>query len=392
VKRRLIYFCNALDDRTRLERKITTDSPAASKKVFMLANAVKCQGIYPIILSLGRGRQNGSGKFFKKVVRRVNGVPVIYLPFINIPFLSELLSIIASFSVVNSLLPYRKKTVMLYYNANPFYILSLFFASIFGFKNVLDLEDGYFESPSFKVSYISNKIVNLFYNFFCQKMLLACSALEDLALRKKTYCYYGIVEKEALKKDWRSPKIVALFGGTVSPETGAEYLLGVIEKINQEKPAWASQLSICVTGKGDCLERFNILEKENNYLDVKVWGRTTNLEYQAILNRCHIGLALKLVNGSLADTTFPSKVIEFAGAGLLVMSTDISDVKKIFGKTIVYVDDEEVSSLFNELKAAVLDRVATEMTVLKGVEKVHENCGKSLTGQKLTEFLFDTLR
>jgi hypothetical protein len=122
--RRLIVVCNALDDETRLERGISTDSPAASRKVFMMCNAIREAKVRPIVLSLGRGRQNGSGEYFPSVVRRVNRVTVIYLPFIHLPLLSQLLSFIGP---VWFMLHFRRlqgaKTV-LFYNRMPAYIYS----------------------------------------------------------------------------------------------------------------------------------------------------------------------------------------------------------------------------------------------------------------------------
>ena len=80
---RLYFICNALDDLTRLERGIVTDSPAASRKVFGLSKAMREVGVHVLVVSLGRGRQDGSGRYYRGKVCRVNGVPVIYLPFFH---------------------------------------------------------------------------------------------------------------------------------------------------------------------------------------------------------------------------------------------------------------------------------------------------------------------
>ena len=76
MKPRVLIICNALDDGTREQRGITTDSPAASRKIFMLCHALRLAGVRPCIVSLGRGRAGGSKDFFPSVLHRVEGVPV----------------------------------------------------------------------------------------------------------------------------------------------------------------------------------------------------------------------------------------------------------------------------------------------------------------------------
>ena len=89
----VLVVCNALDDKTRLERGIVSDSPAASRKVLMLCQALREAGAHPCILSLGRGRANGSLTYFPRTVRRVSGIPVIYAPFSHVRFFSQFLSL-----------------------------------------------------------------------------------------------------------------------------------------------------------------------------------------------------------------------------------------------------------------------------------------------------------
>src|SRR5437867_3817517 len=100
MKPRVLIICNALDDVTRQQRGITTDSPAASRKIFMLCQALRLAGVRPFIVSLGRGRAGGSMELFPRALRRVEGVPVFYAPFSRIPFLSELISLLAPLGTI----------------------------------------------------------------------------------------------------------------------------------------------------------------------------------------------------------------------------------------------------------------------------------------------------
>ncbi|UNE78277.1 hypothetical protein IMY97_23195 [Pectobacterium versatile] len=62
--KKIIIICNAIDDVVRSERSITTDSPAASRKVFMLADALADTHVHVDIISMGRGKANGGLKFY----------------------------------------------------------------------------------------------------------------------------------------------------------------------------------------------------------------------------------------------------------------------------------------------------------------------------------------
>ena len=90
---RCIIVSNAVSDALRDERNISTDSPAATRKVFMWANVIRSRNVRSYVLSLGRGKSNGTWQYHKAKVERKNGIVTIYLPFCHIPFVSELITI-----------------------------------------------------------------------------------------------------------------------------------------------------------------------------------------------------------------------------------------------------------------------------------------------------------
>ena len=77
----VVYLSNAIDESIRQERSITTDSPAATNKVFALARAMRGVGMRCIVLSLGRGRQSGSGNRHAATARRQRHGAVLYAEF-----------------------------------------------------------------------------------------------------------------------------------------------------------------------------------------------------------------------------------------------------------------------------------------------------------------------
>jgi hypothetical protein len=385
----VLIVCNALDDSTRLLRGISTDSPAASRKVFMLCQALRLAGVRPYVLSLGRGKTNGSLAFHSRSVRRVGGVPVVYAPFSHIPLLSELISLFALVCTVLRVARHRRKAIV-FYNRMTAYVPTLLAAAAAGYQNVLDLEDGEAAvAGRVAVKDRLNRMVPWLFDRLCRGgALLACSALAGMTKVRPVHCYYGTAVGEASATRWSSPCLTFLMAGSLMPETGAHTLIEAIQLLRRESPAWVQQIRFEVTGKGPSLNAFKALANEHGAPQVVVHGRTTDAEYREILDHCEVGLALKPIGGPLADTTFPSKVIEFAGAGLLVLTTDISDVRQLLGADAIYLTNNEPQELILLLKRVVDDRAGARSCAEGGCRAVLDRCSPQLAGRDVANFIF----
>lgn len=387
--RNLFFICNALDDETRLERGIVTDSPAASRKVFLLSKALQKVGARALVLSLGRGKPDGSGRYFRGKVRRIDGVPVIYLPFFHFPVLSELLTLFSSIPLLWRLHRKKSEKTALFYNRMSAYLPLLFFARILRLETVLDLEDGAIDLNPWSLSGAKSHLLSRLFDTLCSGgALLACHALESATKLRPTQCCYGTSETQSVTARWDLSPINILLGGTVSYDTGAPLLINAISMLREQAPSWAENIRFQITGKGDCLERFKALADSPGIPEVIVHGRTTDEEYKQILAETHVGLALKPNSGALANTTFPSKVIEFAGQGILVVTTDISDVRKVLADSAIYLEADDSELLLDKLRWIVENRDAANALSLNGVQAVSAVCAPDRVGQMLSEFLF----
>jgi glycosyltransferase involved in cell wall biosynthesis len=391
--RRLLVVCNALDDRTRLERGITTDSPAASRKVFMMCRTLRLAGIRATVLSLGRGRQDGSRRRFVARVRRVGGVPVIYGAFWHCAMLSQLLSLLAPALALWRTRRLAGEKTALFYNCMPAYVPGLVLARLLGLRTVLDLEDGAVPTTALtSTGRVLQWTRRLFDRFCTGGALLACRALEEATTLRPTACYYGTVEPCADEARWPSVGLRVLIGGTVAPETGADLLIDAIAMLRLRRPDWAQGLDIHVTGSGSSIAALRELAAETGWPAVTVHGRTTDAGYREIVEASHVGLALKPRSGPLARTTFPSKVIELAGAGLLLLTTDISDVRVIFGSTALYLEDETAAGLVDRLRWISEHREEAQAMAARAARNVHERFAPDVVARSLSTFLFGHAR
>ena len=386
----LIFVCNALDDATRLERGIVTDSPAASRKIFLLSQTLQNVGIKVHVLSLGRGRQNGSCRYFHAKVVPVQKIPVIYLPFIHTPVISELFSMFSLIPVIWRMRKRNGKGTVIFYNRMPAYLLGLILARVLGFKTVLDLEDGETQQNKWSPSNIRSRIWRGVFDAFCSGgALIACSALGKMTILRPAQCCYGVVQPLPALANWDALEIHVLLGGTVSRDTGAQLLMEVVRLLREEKPAWAEALRFNVTGKGDCIEELRQIASNEESPALVVHGRMIDEEYQSFLSQIHVGLALKPTMGDLAQTTFPSKVIEFASQGILVVTTDISDVREVLADGALYLEEDDPRLLIEKLRWITENREAARKISLTGQRRVLEVCSPETMGPILRKFLFD---
>jgi glycosyltransferase involved in cell wall biosynthesis len=382
-------ICNALDDATRLERAIMTDSPAASRKIFLLCRTMSEIGVRSWVISLGRGRQDGSGRYFQGKVCRINGVVVIYLPFLHTPILSELISLISIVPLLWRMRTIKGNKTALFYNRMPAYLLGLALAKLLQFRTILDLEDGAISSKKWSPEWIKSRFLSYVFDSLCSGgALLACSALEGMTRLRPILCWYGVCEFSSFESGRNKPQVTVLLGGTVALNTGAQLLVDAIRLLRENPPLWAKSIRFEISGKGDCLFQFEHLANNARDPMVVVHGRITDNEYQQVLARTQVGLALKPNSGVLANTTFPSKVIEFASHGILVVTTDISDVRKVLGGGAIYLTEDNPQQLIEKLKWIVENLDEANNIAEQGKRAVAALCAPEVMGRVLDRFLF----
>lgn len=389
TKSSLIYLCNAIDENTCLERGITSDSPAATQKVLQMSSALADAGVKTILLSLGRGGQKGTWRWYPARARRFNSKTVLYAPFFDAPVLTHFVTLLGLLPLIYCLKkPTSGTRVVLAYNRLPYYVLGLLLARIFGWHSFLDLEDGEIVgSASLRSRCIA--ALGRSINQLCDSgAVLASRALASAYPSKNTLCCYGVSGAAGKDRNWQG-KVRILLGGTLQHNTGATLLMDAVKKLRSTTDPILKDLEFIVTGKGPMAPELRAFAETPGEPAVKFMGSLPRKEYRELVEEAQVGLCLKLVSSSLCDTTFPSKVIEITSSGLLLLSTQVSDVPWLFKQDeAFFLEDEQPESLANACCWLLKNRSEASEMAKRGQAKAQEKFSARNVGESLKAFLF----
>lgn len=392
----VVFYCNAIDDETRARRGITSDSPAATRKVVNACKALRGVGVRPVILSMGRGRSRGATSAGGWSVGRIEGIPVVYAPFVG----SRVLSIIVSALCPSMVFMQwrRVNTVAVFYNRTILGLLPLFAARIVGIPSILDLEDGEAVLRGGAQAGLGSKLIigitARAYDSLCSRALVAATTLGAITAIRPVLPYYGSVGRTKFARRSPRAKVQVLYSGTITAETGSKLLEAALRSIATENPEVARRIVVHVTGAGEGLSHLSVLAKEyEKKLDIVVHGRLAVEEYRELLLSCNVGLSLKKVGGQYAWSTFPSKTVEFAAAGLYVVATEISDVRVVLGEEARYLqtdDPAELTRALCEIVSMGHDELTRRSCAIH--RRITDYYSYETTGRDLSTFLGGALR
>ncbi len=389
----VVYLSNAVDESIRVERAITTDSPAATNKVFALAGAMRGVGIRCTVLSLGRGRQNGTGVRHAAKARRLEHGAVLYAAFWQLPWLTHLVSFVSLAWLLAKLIRRHPALRVLVYNRAYHYVPGLLLARLLGAQVYLDLEDGYIVEGRGGIRYLKNTLMRRLFSWLCPHgSMVANSGLARQLDRPPAMVCHGVASATHVPcQDWDSGRLQVLFSGTLLEEVGSNLLMAALEILRRQHPDMVRRMHVVVTGKGPFAEAFRSLaEQAPDWLTFGESMRRT--DYLNVLNSSHVGLSLRLSACEMGATTFPSKVVEYAQHGLLVLTTRASDVPMLFGKEALYLEEESAQALAALLACLPGLRENLRNTAIRGRKRVLNACAPEVVGRDIQRLLANDIK
>lgn len=388
----IIYLCNALDSVTRSERSVTLDSPAATNKVFGIAHALLDQDFDVHLVSLGKGRQTGSGIKYPSRTKTINEIKIHYAAFWQIKWITHFVATFSLTSAVRKIMSmFSGKIIVIAYNRLWQYLPALIYAKIHGAELFLDLEDGPIASGWF-IGRLKDSFSKYLFGSLCNKgAIIVAKNLANQIWSRHTYVCYGTTEIQNIDDTkWSKRPITILFGGTLIPETGVHLFMDSIAWLEQHMPELKEKITFSVTGQGLLSGKLFDFSKTAGRGWISFLGTVDRETYFSEITKAQIGLNLRVTSSEMGKTTFPSKVLEYASYGLAIISTRVSDVPDLLDDhSAIFLPQETPENL-----AIIFKNVASEFYDLKsighaGQNRVNSVCNREVVGAGLKQFLLE---
>ena len=284
----------------------------------------------------------------------------------------------------------RRGDRVILYNYFPEYLLLALLLKLRGTPATLDIEDGPAET-----NWPMNRLLNrLLYRLTLPlvapgKLIVAHSLAERLGIDPHL-AIYGVRSADPVASPARlsGKRIRINFGGTLTPATGLDLFRATLTWLVEHAPA--APLHFLVTGRmpDGALDSLRPIVDATPGLRLDILQDLDLPRYKTLLASCDVGLSLRLPSSEMAQTTFPSKVIEIAGDGLLLISTCVSDITQVFDDTeAVLLHDASPGGLGRALIAITQDRAAATVRAGRGMARVAESFSPEAVGSAIIAFL-----
>ncbi|MFC0401443.1 glycosyltransferase family protein [Paraburkholderia rhizosphaerae] len=362
---------------------------AASNKVMGMAAGVRSQASPSLIVSSPIVTASRRQRYFGSYVCRDQQLACTYLPAISVRGLNR---VFAAFAYLAFAMRHiRRGDGVVFYNYFPEYVpVASFLRWRLGRdKVVMDLEDGPRGDEKNLRGYMNRFSLRLMSRVCSPRAIVVSRQLADVMKIDDACVVNGVSPDIEPGRPAFGARVTFLYGGSINTGTGLELFASALRTLARTRPELAARTHFVVTGfgGGDALTALAQELKPTGFtLDVR--QDTGPDEYKKILARADVGLSLKLPDSELNATTFPSKVIEFASHGLLVLTTDISDIPLLFDRdTAAILPDAEAATLANQFAAIADDPKRYAPIAAAGQRRIVEQCSRRSVGRRLVEFL-----
>lgn len=285
----------------------------------------------------------------------------------------------------------NRRCTYIFYNYYPEYVLAAAYLFLIGNRGYLDIEDHPVRN------WVLREIVARWSYpvmlFLCRpRVICASTGIGELSRAPAYHVIHGIADpaSNTARRDFANPTLSVLFGGTLVPDLGTELLADCVDLMQNSGRFVANPIAFHVTGFGDP-QRLRALAQAGTVNGVTVFfhGEVNHDQYLEVSTTCTVGLSLRIPESDTGVTTFPSKVAEIAALGMGLVTTDISDVKRLFGDTAIYLDPPTADNLMRVLFDLTQDKTALQRLAQVCHQRGIEVFSPGSVGASLVAFLRD---
>lgn len=392
MKPRVYYYAPAANDRLNAEHKVMLDIPALRNKVFGVCSALASVGQDAAVVS-GVVPVPPSRALSRPVVATDNpDVPLILVPVLGSYVVKR---ITAGFSLLFfTMRSVRRNDRVILYNYFPEYLFSALWLRLVGNPAILDMEDGPIPGDAGLNARTTRLVYPLLHRLCARRRLIVSHQLARQLGYEQYLPVYGVASyfDAGASNDERffGPEMHVLLGGSIMPGTGSDLFVETVRLLGSSHPD--VPLHFHVTGFYDEAQMAALAAEVagRGKLRLTLHGLTSRPKYMELAKKAAIGLNLRLPSHSYGMTTFPSKVVEIAGMGMLLLTTDVSDVRLVFGdEGAVTLRSETAEELAQSLLDLERDRAGAARVAAIGQDIVASRLSSNQVGKEVRDFLFD---
>lgn len=312
------------------------------------------------------------GVYHKKSVEKSHGFEVIYTSYIRIPIISFLNTLINMLLLIRTTIKMNRNVSIIFYNIEgKFAIPALIAKKIWGINIILEYEDSYV--PQGKVKILKD-VLN---NFLCRvvhKNISGVILVNSLLTQKfkgiKSCVIRGFYNKEINELiNYSDNNNYVVYSGRLDDIRGVDLFvdaIGILSNINKSFKA-------IITGYGPLKSKIeDIAKNSNGLIEYKLLN---DYEYNSLIANAKILVNPQKRESYFSLNSFPSKLFDYVSGKGIVISSDISDVKKFFGDYIVFYKEDNAEVLAKKIDSSLKnEKIKNSNTVKLRHDFIRSNC------------------
>jgi glycosyltransferase involved in cell wall biosynthesis len=387
--RRVFYFAPvATEELNRLYHQ-QHHIGAAANKVLGVCSALRSVGVFPVVvsglISFRLGQFSGVASH-----RRTNGVCFSILFSMGRGLMKRLSSAVSF--LVYAVRYVRASDRVILYNFALEFILAASYLRACGRPAILDIEDAPRKDEK-GLRGLGNRILLPVFLRLCSKNYLTVShQIGELHKLRRYLPIYGVPTgfmETNIQPKFSGDFVKILFGGAIMSETGLDLFLEAVRLLAHRTPELRVKFFVTGIFPYQTISDFSNEVASSSAISVTVLSGLSATKYKELAADMDVGLCLKLPSHSMGQTTFPSKIIEYAGMGMLVCSTSVSDVPRLFDDSnAVLLKTETAEELAMAIAECEAKRELFASRARAGRDRVQKLFSRQTVGQDLVEFIY----
>jgi glycosyltransferase involved in cell wall biosynthesis len=330
-----------------------------------------------------------------------NEIEIIFSKTVAFPLIGLLISHITyPLEVFRHIRKYNVNNIVIYnFGSLNFIILCivrLFVPRIKIWNNIEDIS--VFSFKDFKIKSEDNWLQQLFFSYSMKATahlsdgyIVPTSRFFDyLPSKENKLVINGCIKVNDFTENKANDQVNILFAGKIAFEHGIKEFVDCLKIYNSENKQLNVNFNITGIGPKANWLKDELYEIKN--INVNYHGFVTDKEYNDILNRSSICIALQKPDGRHANYKTPSKVYEYLGNSKLVIATNVGDFSEIGNNLIRICDPLNPENL----KILIDDILDNKQNIGKNAQEVYhfalENYDYNNVAKKLQHLISGKLK